>query len=250
MEGVGSPDTRSPSEGAREGRPTVLKHRQREGTCHKDLLQYLVTKSDGAACDLSNSSNNHQQLLWRCKCGNPRHMRLLQLRSITASINRKRRNASNSHALWCRVCGPPGKRKNPASMWEQQLYALLTRRYPELDLWIESEVFRSELATRVDIYMPALQLAVFVDGQQHFVSSGAAGMHGADAQQQAERDAAVNDMVVSGRGLKHGVKGVLRLHWQNEAQWGATLQAAMLKACDATQGPFLMLTNSYMLNPK
>jgi hypothetical protein len=117
-------------------------------------------------------------------------------------------------------------------------------------LWIESEVFRSELATRVDIYMPALQLAVFVDGQQHFVSSGAAGMHGADAQQQAERDAAVNDMVVSGRGLKHGVKGVLRLHWQNEAQWGATLQAAMLKACDATQGPFLMLTNSYMLNPK
>jgi hypothetical protein len=235
--------------GAREdskkrGRPT-----SREPTGYSDVLKYLVNPNDGATGELSNSSYNQQQLLWYCKCGNPKHRRLLQLRTITASINRRRRDPKQSHALWCRVCGPPGKRKSPASMWEQQLYSQLSRRYPEQELWLESEVFGSAMPTRVDVYLPELQLAVFVDGQQHFVSSGAAGMHGAGARLQAERDAAVNAMVESGAGLEHGVKGLLRLHWQNEGQWGAALESAMQKAADATQGPFLVLTSSYNANP-
>eukprot|EP00197_Chlamydomonas_leiostraca_P014512 CAMPEP_0202863068 /NCGR_PEP_ID=MMETSP1391-20130828/3859_1 /ASSEMBLY_ACC=CAM_ASM_000867 /TAXON_ID=1034604 /ORGANISM="Chlamydomonas leiostraca, Strain SAG 11-49" /LENGTH=208 /DNA_ID=CAMNT_0049542665 /DNA_START=130 /DNA_END=753 /DNA_ORIENTATION=- len=198
----------------RRGRPTNT-----VPTGYEHLQQWLAEPYDGSAGELSNSSKNRQQLVWRCMCGIDEHCRLLAVKSVIRSEQRRATNPGRSHALYCRVCGEPDGMGNRGSQHERALYDLLSSSFSDLVLHIESKVLGSRGPTKADIYLPDEGLAIYVDGEHHFSGQGVGGQHGEGSSTQARRDAAVDALVKSGKGLQHGVVGVLRLHYADVRVW-------------------------------
>lgn len=231
----------------KRGRPAGSKPRG-----YEHLLKQLARPDAATSAQVVNSSKNAQPLLWYCACGNPNHMRLMQLRSVIQSetrikrAKREKQPSLPSHALWCRVCELPAGRGQVGSALERRCYSILTQHFPDQPLYIESKVFGGLVQSKADLYLPKVQLAVYVDGSQHTSEGGMGAMHGESITEQARRDAAVDSVVKSGQGLSQGVKGLLRLHWHDQELWHAAITRALRAARDPGVTCFVHYTKSYM----
>lgn len=185
--------------------------------------------------DVRNSSSNKQQLRVRLACGE--HTVQLQLRSLLKSWQRAVSKGEDSWSglttLHCKVCDVPCGMHGAAlaSHFERKLYALLQSRFPDLQWQHESRV----LGRLVDVWVPAVQLIIQVDGPHHFW--GASG-------EQASSDRTHEQALVHARG--QAVRGMLRLHYQDGSDvWAACVARALHLARQSAVACFVCFSPSF-----
>mmetsp|Transcript_21218 Transcript_21218/g.53948 ORF Transcript_21218/g.53948 Transcript_21218/m.53948 type:complete len:260 (-) Transcript_21218:361-1140(-) len=228
--------------GRTRGRPA----RSMSKRAHARLLQHVVPGATAhSAAVLANSSSNAHVLEFRLACGNPLHSKRQQLRSMLRAQHR-----GKADPLHCRVCDAPRGAGGRGSYHEQRCYRMFSSHFADVRLCVESMLWGSDSHSPVDLYLPALCLAVYVDGEHHLTSQGASGHHKQGSMQQACKDESINAAAWSGHGLARGIKGVVRLHYADSTRtWRNCVAAAMALARNPTVRCFGLFSYSYDRSP-
>ena len=177
-----------------------------------DLRCYYASSNKTAIDNVHEHSEAKSK--WLLRCG--RHYTLKSSHAV-------HKNAVE--ALNCKRCG---QSRIAASSHERHAYACVAAVY--MGEWMtEIRVLKGTYGA-VDMYLPAVHLAIMVDGRQHFPGNKGSTFREQDVTVQVQRDDRFNTAAVQ-QHLR-----VLRLHYDNEQSWHTQIACAVQEAKNTAAG--------------
>lgn len=144
-----------------------------------------------------------------------------------ASMRRKPKTA-----LWCPDHGEGCQQLSEAA---QGVRAAVTSAVPDLGPVVREAHLLPGNQKPFDFWLPRYQIAIEVDGRQHFKGS----MHGESAAARQRRDKAIN------AACKRKRLRLVRCHYADSQQWGRVVQQAVAAVKENPHCWFIKSTDSY-----
>lgn len=208
------------------------------------LKPYYVQPFTGPAFEeLSRSSADRRLHEWMLYCKHQTHRKVMQVEALFMSEERHEWGAT---CLCCPACSPMIEGVRGSSWYEKACYSMVWGFDSSLVMWFEAKLLKGSYGA-LDVYLPAYQLGVMVDGKHHDPRMHD-GHHDHESTEQWRVDRMFDAAVM--RGASSMVRGLVRLHYRDVVVWWQHFARAVWMREGHAKMRFILYTPSYGLSDK